>query len=205
MCRTIEMQILINICLLAAALEEERTSPTQASTGAASGNSSTNNNTNNNNNNSAASGAAGGDGEKSEALTSKQRYQIKHRELFLSRQVESIPATQIRGKCSVTLLNETESLQSYLNKDVSCSVNRRHRDCFIYQCITVFFITGYILLLFGLRSESKNLARRQGWDTCRQSLSVWYTRQTKRHRHRWAQVGGAGVTGVDAGAQFDRS
>ncbi|XP_032592658.1 metastasis-associated protein MTA3 isoform X2 [Drosophila grimshawi] len=117
------------------ALEEERTSPTHASAGATTGNSSTNNNTNNNNNNnnnsssnnsnSSASGAAatagggggGGDGEKSEALTSKQRYQIKHRELFLSRQVESIPATQIRGKCSVTLLNETESLQSYLNKD----------------------------------------------------------------------------------------
>ncbi|KAH8310371.1 hypothetical protein KR044_001020, partial [Drosophila immigrans] len=97
-----------------AALEEERTSPTQASAGATTGNSSTNNT----NNNSAASGAAaGGDGEKSEALTSKQRYQIKHRELFLSRQVETIPATQIRGKCSVTLLNETESLQSYLNKD----------------------------------------------------------------------------------------
>jgi len=120
------MHLFINIWIrfLAAALEEERTSPTQASAGAATGgNSSTNNNTNNNNNNSAASGAAaGGDGEKSEALTSKQRYQIKHRELFLSRQVESIPATQIRGKCSVTLLNETESLQSYLNKDVSCSV-----------------------------------------------------------------------------------
>ncbi|XP_037896690.1 metastasis-associated protein MTA3 isoform X2 [Glossina fuscipes] len=55
--------------------------------------------------------------DKGEHLTAKQRYQIKHRELFLSRQVESIPATQIRGKCSVTLLNETESLQSYLNKD----------------------------------------------------------------------------------------
>ncbi|KAH8359693.1 hypothetical protein KR093_008390 [Drosophila rubida] len=97
-----------------AALEAERTSPTQASAGATTGNSSTNNT----NNSSAASGAAaGGDGEKSEALTSKQRYQIKHRELFLSRQVETIPATQIRGKCSVTLLNETESLQSYLNKD----------------------------------------------------------------------------------------
>lgn len=118
----------------AAALEEERTSPTQASAASATNNSSTNNNTNNNNNNNnsnnnnsaasgaaaaAAGGAAGGDGEKSDALTSKQRYQIKHRELFLSRQVESIPATQIRGKCSVTLLNETESLQSYLNKDVS--------------------------------------------------------------------------------------
>ncbi|XP_036346213.1 metastasis-associated protein MTA1-like isoform X1 [Rhagoletis pomonella] len=55
--------------------------------------------------------------EKGEPLTAKQRYQIKHRELFLSRQVEALPATQIRGKCSVTLLNETESLQSYLSKD----------------------------------------------------------------------------------------
>lgn len=129
-----------------AALEEERTSPTQPTSAGstATGNSSTNNNSNSNNNNNnnnntnstastaagggggsgssgnGSSGGAGGDGEKSEALTSKQRYQIKHRELFLSRQVESIPATQIRGKCSVTLLNETESLQSYLNKDVSC-------------------------------------------------------------------------------------
>ncbi|XP_055903422.1 metastasis-associated protein MTA3 isoform X1 [Eupeodes corollae] len=52
-----------------------------------------------------------------ESLSSKQRHQIKHRELFLSRQVETLPATHIRGKCSVTLLNETESLNSYLNKD----------------------------------------------------------------------------------------
>jgi metastasis-associated protein MTA len=44
---------------------------------------------------------------------------MKHRELFLSRQVETLPATNIRGKCSVTLLNEEESLLSYLNKDVS--------------------------------------------------------------------------------------
>lgn len=42
---------------------------------------------------------------------------MKHRELFLSRQVETLPATHIRGKCSVTLFNETESLSSYLNKD----------------------------------------------------------------------------------------
>lgn len=54
-----------------------------------------------------------------ENLTPKQRHQVKHRELFLSRQVEVIPANNIRGKCSVTLLNETESLTSYLNKDVS--------------------------------------------------------------------------------------
>lgn len=50
-------------------------------------------------------------------LSSKQRHQMKHRELFLSRQVETLPATHIRGKCSVTLFNETESLNSYLNKD----------------------------------------------------------------------------------------
>jgi len=114
--------------ILLAALDEERTSPTQTSGGggSATGNSGSNSSgTSNNNSSSTAigggaggSGGAGGDAEKGEALTSKQRYQIKHRELFLSRQVESIPATQIRGKCSVTLLNETESLQSYLNKDV---------------------------------------------------------------------------------------
>ncbi|XP_011647298.1 metastasis-associated protein MTA3 isoform X2 [Pogonomyrmex barbatus] len=50
-------------------------------------------------------------------LSSKQRHQMKHRELFLSRQVESLPATHIRGKCCVTLLNETESVLSYLNKE----------------------------------------------------------------------------------------
>lgn len=52
-------------------------------------------------------------------LSVKQRHQMKHRELFLSRQVETMPATHIRGKCCVTLLNETESLLSYLNKEDS--------------------------------------------------------------------------------------
>ncbi|XP_021345443.1 metastasis-associated protein MTA3-like isoform X2 [Mizuhopecten yessoensis] len=50
-------------------------------------------------------------------ITDKQKHQLKHRELFLSRQVETLPATHIRGKCVVTLLNETESLLSYLNKE----------------------------------------------------------------------------------------
>lgn len=50
-------------------------------------------------------------------MSGKQRHQMKHRELFLSRQVETLPATHIRGKCSVTLFNETESLHSYLSKD----------------------------------------------------------------------------------------
>ncbi|XP_066281411.1 metastasis-associated protein MTA3-like isoform X4 [Branchiostoma lanceolatum] len=52
-------------------------------------------------------------------LAEVDRHQLKHKELFLSRQLESLPATHIRGKCSVTLLNETESLQSYLNKEDS--------------------------------------------------------------------------------------
>lgn len=50
-------------------------------------------------------------------LTTTQRHRMKHRELFLSRQIETMPATHIRGKCCVTLLNETESLLSYLNKE----------------------------------------------------------------------------------------
>ncbi|XP_075222667.1 metastasis associated 1-like isoform X2 [Lycorma delicatula] len=58
-----------------------------------------------------------GEGMDRDQLNGKQRHQLKHRELFLSRQVETLPATHIRGKCSVTLLNETESLLSYLNKD----------------------------------------------------------------------------------------
>ncbi|XP_071833460.1 metastasis-associated protein MTA3-like isoform X3 [Apostichopus japonicus] len=52
-----------------------------------------------------------------EELSEKQRHQLKHRELFLSRQLETLPATHIRGKCTVTLLNETESLLSYLSKE----------------------------------------------------------------------------------------
>jgi metastasis-associated protein MTA len=52
-----------------------------------------------------------------DGLTPEQRHHVKHRELFLSRQVESFPVTAIRGKCFVTLLNETESLLSYLNKE----------------------------------------------------------------------------------------
>lgn len=54
-----------------------------------------------------------------ESLDEKQKHQLKHRELFFSRQIETLSATHIRGKCNVTLLNETESLSSYLNKDDS--------------------------------------------------------------------------------------
>ncbi|KAI4807231.1 hypothetical protein KUCAC02_027053 [Chaenocephalus aceratus] len=50
-------------------------------------------------------------------MSDKQKHQLRHRELFLSRQYESLPATHIRGKCSVALLNETEAVLSYLDKE----------------------------------------------------------------------------------------
>lgn len=46
-----------------------------------------------------------------------ERGQLKQREVFLSRQTENLPATLIRGKCSVTLLSEVENAQSYLGRD----------------------------------------------------------------------------------------
>lgn len=42
---------------------------------------------------------------------------LEHRELFLSRTVDTLPATQIRGKCSVTLLCEqAETAENYLSR-----------------------------------------------------------------------------------------
>jgi len=52
-------------------------------------------------------------------LDEKRRHELKCHEVFLSRQVETLPATHIRGKCSVTLLSEAESPLSYLEHDVS--------------------------------------------------------------------------------------
>merc|ERR1719266_171165 len=46
-----------------------------------------------------------------------EKAQLKQREVFLSRQTENVPATLIRGKCSVTLLSEVENAQSYLSRD----------------------------------------------------------------------------------------
>ncbi|CAK8694979.1 metastasis-associated protein MTA3-like [Clavelina lepadiformis] len=54
--------------------------------------------------------------EASTDLSDIERHQLNHRELYLSRQLDTLPATHIRGKCSVTLLNETEDLKSYLSK-----------------------------------------------------------------------------------------
>lgn len=106
--------------LFTASLEEERSSPSAGSGGNGTG--------------------SNGNAER-EPLTPKQRHQMKHRELFLSRQVETLPATHIRGKCSVTLLNETESLLSYLNKDVSSmkisNSNPRVEIPFYFICLFI--------------------------------------------------------------------
>lgn len=42
---------------------------------------------------------------------------MKQREVFLSRQTETLPATLIRGKCSVTLLSEVETVSSYTARE----------------------------------------------------------------------------------------
>jgi hypothetical protein len=54
----------------------------------------------------------------SNELTDTQKHQLRHRELFLTRQNETLLATNIRGKCLVTLHNETETFVSYLNSEV---------------------------------------------------------------------------------------
>lgn len=60
--------------------------------------------------------------------------QLKQRELFLSRQVETLAATHIRGKCTVTLYNETESLDSYLEREVS---TEKRLLCFCLDIIKI--------------------------------------------------------------------
>lgn len=50
-------------------------------------------------------------------MSEKEKNLLKQRELFYSRQIETIPASSIRGKCIVQLLNESESLASYINKE----------------------------------------------------------------------------------------
>lgn len=50
-------------------------------------------------------------------MSEKDKNLLKQRELFYSRVIETIPASSIRGKCIVQLLNESESLSSYLGKD----------------------------------------------------------------------------------------
>uniref|UniRef100_A0A914NCR9 Metastasis-associated protein MTA3 n=1 Tax=Meloidogyne incognita TaxID=6306 RepID=A0A914NCR9_MELIC len=52
-------------------------------------------------------------------LSSEQLHELRQKELFLSRIVETLPATQIRGKCLVVILNEVETCDMYIGKDDS--------------------------------------------------------------------------------------
>uniref|UniRef100_F7CWE0 Metastasis associated 1 family member 2 n=1 Tax=Ornithorhynchus anatinus TaxID=9258 RepID=F7CWE0_ORNAN len=69
---------------------------------------------------------------KQPGVSEQQRHQLKHRELFLSRQFESLPATHIRGKCSVTLLNETDILRRL---PIPLSSRLPTQDCFFYSLV----------------------------------------------------------------------
>ncbi len=53
-----------------------------------------------------------------ERLREQYRHQARHRELFMSRVTETLPATYIRAKCHVYILNELECPLEYLHREV---------------------------------------------------------------------------------------
>lgn len=55
-------------------------------------------------------------GEK-EQMSEKAKHMLKQRQLFYSRQIGTLPASSIRGKCTIHLLNESESLSTYISKE----------------------------------------------------------------------------------------
>ena len=87
----------------------------------------------------------------------RQKTQINQRELFLSKQVEILPANNIRGKCCVTLLNETESFSSYIDKDVWFIVVLKNILVSGLTFPLVIFL-GCVFLHLGLRSSAANSA-----------------------------------------------
>jgi len=50
-------------------------------------------------------------------MAKKYPAQVNEREVFLTKQTETISATQIRGKCAVSLLHKAESLFSYIKAE----------------------------------------------------------------------------------------
>jgi hypothetical protein len=52
-----------------------------------------------------------------EELNNLELHLVKHRELFLSRQIETFKIDMVRGKCTVHLLNELDHLRDYLKKE----------------------------------------------------------------------------------------
>jgi metastasis-associated protein MTA len=66
------------------------------------------------------------DSDDEDAIAERAEQQnMRTREVFLSRQIETLPATLIRGKCSVTLLSEVETAPSYLKRE----------DAFFYSLV----------------------------------------------------------------------
>ncbi|CAD5223790.1 unnamed protein product [Bursaphelenchus okinawaensis] len=60
-----------------------------------------------------------------EDLNTEQIHQLRQHELFLSRQHDTLQATMIRGKCTVVMLNEVETCDSYLDRE----------DAFFYSLV----------------------------------------------------------------------
>lgn len=52
-----------------------------------------------------------------EKLGELELHLIRHRELFLSRQIETYKIDMVRGKCTVSLLNELEDIHTYLDNE----------------------------------------------------------------------------------------
>lgn len=70
-----------------------------------------------------APGTGGGGGaaltpEQRERERDRLRHLTRHRELFLTRQPETLPATYIRGKCSLQMLADFESPLEYIRREV---------------------------------------------------------------------------------------
>ena len=93
-----------------------------------------------------------------EEMNLKQKNQLNQRELFLSKQVEILPATNIRGKCSVTLLNETESFSSYIDKEVLSIL-------IIIKHVSNHKVLGRIFLYIGVRSSAANFTSWSWWNS----------------------------------------
>lgn len=60
-----------------------------------------------------------------EQLPDKVKHQVRLRELYISQETQVFPVTCVRGRCSVSLLSEVETLISYLEKE----------DAFYYQYV----------------------------------------------------------------------
>lgn len=53
------------------------------------------------------------------------RHLTRHRELFLTRQPETLPATYIRGKCALQMLADFESPLEYIRREVRLRLRLR--------------------------------------------------------------------------------